>query len=117
MTARPAGFDDASAAADLARIVRRHEHGPADLCCLPGAWQRVQAMGEVGFRYHVPLPEAVIEVAAATGVDPHELDWHVEAEHGWEPHDPGYADRVAEAAVCIQEGSPCGTAGPVAPSS
>lgn len=72
------------------------------LCCTLGAWGRLQAMGEAGFRAHgEPLPQAVIDVAAERGVDPHALDEHVEAVHGWEPHDVGYADRVGEAADCL----------------
>ena len=78
-----------------------------DLCCTLGAWERLQAMGETGFRVHgEPLPPAVIAVASERRIDPHALDMHVEGEHGWEPHDPGYADRVAEAADCLVNG--CG---------
>lgn len=75
------------------------------LCCLPGAWQRMQALGESGFRaYGEPLPVDVIDVAAARGGEPHALDWHVEAVHGWEPHDTGYRERVGEAADCLLAG-------------
>jgi hypothetical protein len=75
------------------------------LCCLPGAWERMAAMGEHGFRaYGEPLPEAVIEVAAVRGIEPHALDWHVEAIHGWEPHDVGYRDHVGAAAECLASG-------------
>ncbi len=76
-----------------------------DLCCTPGAWERLQAMGEGGFRAHgEPLPPAVIDVATEHRIDPHTLDWHVEAVHGWEPHDVGYPDRVVEAATCLASG-------------
>jgi hypothetical protein len=37
-----------------------------------------------------PRPPEVTAVAEVLGLDPGELDWHVEAEHGWEPHDEGY---------------------------
>lgn len=75
------------------------------LCCLPGAWDRMAAMGEHGFRHHgEPLPEAVINVAAERGIEPHALDRHVEAVHGWEPHDPGYGDHVVVAAECLAGG-------------
>jgi hypothetical protein len=75
------------------------------LCCTPGAWGRLQAMGEVGFRAHgEPLPPEVVEVASANGLDPHTLAWHVEAEHGWEPHDEGYTIAVSAAAFCVKSG-------------
>jgi hypothetical protein len=65
----------------------------------------MQAGGEGAFRAHgEPLPQPVIDVAAARGIDPHTLDWHVEAVHGWEPHDLGYRDRVGEAAGCLAAG-------------
>jgi hypothetical protein len=51
-----------------------------------------------------PVPSAVIQVAEETGIDPRALDWHVEAEHGWEPHDVGYVDAVRAAARCLQAG-------------
>ncbi len=56
-------------------------------------WERLQA-GE-------PLPEAVIDVAAERGIDPHELDDHGEGEHGWEPHDIGYGGAVETGAECM----------------
>jgi hypothetical protein len=65
----------------------------------------LQAGGEASFHAHgEPLPQAVIDVAAARGIDPHALDWHVEAIHGWEPHDVGYRDRVGEAVDCLAAG-------------
>lgn len=48
--------------------------------------------------------ESVIVTAVRRGVDPEILDWHVEAVHGWEPHDTGYASAVEQAADCLQEG-------------
>lgn len=75
------------------------------LCCTPGAWERLQAMGEAGFRaYGEPLPQAVIDVAGEHRIDPHALDSHVEGVHGWEPHDTGYPGRVGEAADCLANG-------------
>ena len=75
------------------------------LCCTPGAWERLQAMGESGIRAHgEPLPPVVVEVAAANGLDPHALGHHVEAEHGWEPHDAGYGTAVSAAAFCLMSG-------------
>lgn len=75
------------------------------LCCTPGAWERLGAMGEGGFRaYGEPLPPEVVEVAAANGLDPHGLASHVEGDHGWEPHDSGYAVAVSGAAFCLASG-------------
>jgi hypothetical protein len=47
-----------------------------------------------------PRPPEVTAVASVLGLDPGELDWHVEAEHGHEPHDEGYEDAVWAAAAC-----------------
>lgn len=47
-----------------------------------------------------PLPAEVLAVAEVLGMDPGELDWHVEAEHGHEPHDEGYEDAVWATAEC-----------------
>lgn len=75
------------------------------LCCTTSAWERLQAMGESGLRAHgEPLPPIVVEVAGQCGLDPHALDWHVEAEHGWEPHDDGYDRAVNAAAFCVLSG-------------
>ncbi len=51
-----------------------------------------------------PLPAAVIAVAAKRGVGPHALAFHVMTVHEWQPHQPGFAGAVAEAAACIQMG-------------
>lgn len=72
------------------------------LCCLPGAWDRATVHDIMG--HGEPLPAVVADTAAATGVDPHTLDWHVEAVHGWEPHDPRYGDHVRAAAECLLAG-------------
>lgn len=67
-------------------------------CCVGDPWADFSP-------YDVePLPSAVIRVAAQRGVDPHALDQHVEAIHGWEPHDAGYGDHVAAAADCLLAG-------------
>ncbi len=74
------------------------------LCCTPGAWERLQAMGEAGIRVHgEPLPPVVVEVAGRD-LDPHVLAEHVEGEHGWEPHDAGYDMAVSAAAFCVMSG-------------
>ena len=52
----------------------------------------------------VPLPSAVYDVAWVTGLRPADLDHHVEAVHGWEPHDRGYRSAVVSAAGCLING-------------
>jgi hypothetical protein len=42
----------------------------------------------------------VAAVAAKYGISAEDLDWHVEAEHGWEPHDLGYSEALEVAARC-----------------
>jgi hypothetical protein len=51
-----------------------------------------------------PYPTVVLDVAKRRGLEVRALDWHVEAEHGWEPHDVGYADAVEAAAQCMAAG-------------
>jgi hypothetical protein len=40
-----------------------------------------------------------VRVAELCGVDPQGLAWEVEAERGWESHDPGYVRRLIESAA------------------
>lgn len=51
-----------------------------------------------------PLPSVVDTVADLCGLDRRDLDWHVEAVHGWESHDAGYDAAVTAAARCLVEG-------------
>lgn len=44
--------------------------------------------------------ERVVVYAEAHGLDVGELDWHLEAFHGWERHDRGYAEAIPFAANC-----------------
>jgi hypothetical protein len=30
------------------------------------------------------------------------LDWHLEADHGWERHDRGYEEAIPDAANCVR---------------
>lgn len=55
--------------------------------------------------YEEPLidPRAE-ELAPVYGVDAKELDWHVEAVHGWEPHDSFYVEALHQSARCLLEG-------------
>ncbi len=66
-------------------------------CCVGDPWANTDTDA-------VPLPAAVIAVAAAQGVGPHALAFHVMTVHEWLPHDAGFAEAVAEAAACIQMG-------------
>lgn len=77
-------------------------------CCVGDPWADL----DIGYvrTYGEPLPLSVIRVAAERGIDPHSLDWHVEAVHGWEPHDVGYDERVPEAAECVARGTCRGVA-------
>lgn len=68
-------------------------------CCVGLPWYE--------FNPHVdpePLDPAVISAAAEAGVEPHALDHHVEAVHGCEPHDAGYAAGVHAAVQCMLAG-------------
>lgn len=82
---------------------------PPSLCCVGTPWdtpniaEQIRDWGE-------PLYPSVIESAARTGLDPHDLDGHVEGVHGWEPHDVGYDKAVEDAAQCLLAGSTCGDA-------
>jgi hypothetical protein len=49
-------------------------------------------------------PPQLLAVAAARGVEPRALDWHVEAIHGCEPHDEDYAYGCDVAADCLTSG-------------
>jgi hypothetical protein len=51
-----------------------------------------------------PIPDKVIQVAEEYKLDPKDLDWHVEAIHGWERHDNGYDTQVTFAAECLANG-------------
>lgn len=80
---------------------------PISFCCVGAPWDSPDIAMQIMY-WGEPLYPSVIEVAARTGLDPHDLDWHVEAEHGWEPHDTGYDKAVEQAAACMLAGSKCG---------
>lgn len=46
----------------------------------------------------------VVAYAAEHGLSVDELDEHLEAVHGWEPHDDGYEAAIVDAAVCLALG-------------
>ncbi len=35
-------------------------------------------------------------------LNPYVLDWHLEADHGWERHDRGYEEAIPDAANCVR---------------
>ncbi len=82
-----------------------HVANDPSLCCLPGAWDRATIHDIMG--HGEPLPREVADIAAAEGVDPHDLDHHVAVYHGWEPHDQGYADAVEASVECVKNGGFC----------
>lgn len=52
--------------------------------------------------YEEPLyDEKVVEYAEIHGLDVKKLDWHLEAHHGWERHNQGYAEAIPGAAACV----------------
>lgn len=70
---------------------RKHWNGSAEMCCLLGAWDRVN------LRDHIePLDGRVIAAAAELGLDPHALQDDVE-DRGWETHDDGWAEALHDA--------------------
>lgn len=48
----------------------------------------------------VAVQPGVAAVAAKYGIPADDLDWHLEAVHGWEPHDAGYPDAIEAVARC-----------------
>jgi hypothetical protein len=46
------------------------------------------------------VDERVQSYADEHGLDAGELDWHLEAFHGWERHDRGYTEAIPGAANC-----------------
>ncbi|MET8278258.1 hypothetical protein [Micromonospora sp. NPDC005174] len=73
----------------------------ATRCCVGDPWANITATDVMC--HGEPLDLAVITNAAATGVDPHELDWHVTAVCGWESHDFGYAAHVTAIARDLRD--------------
>lgn len=56
--------------------------------------------------YEEPLYDDRVEAYAEEhGLDSRELDWHLEAEHGWERHNTGYGEAIEGAANCLRLGT------------
>jgi hypothetical protein len=77
---------------------------------LPWAFPWVLAITEEAWRLRAlagveDVNSYVTAVAVCFGVEHNALDWHVEAEHGWEPHDTGYGQAVWTALWCIEHGA------------
>lgn len=52
-----------------------------------------------------PLIDARVQAYADEhGIDAKELDWHIEAVHGWEPHDRDYVSMIPQSAACLLRG-------------
>lgn len=79
---------------------------PVSFCCVGTPWDSPNIAEQILY-WGDPLYPSVIEVAARTGLDPHDLAGHVEGEHGWEPHNVGYDEAVEQAATCMLNGSRC----------
>jgi hypothetical protein len=80
---------------------------PPSVCCVGEPWENPD-LGMQIMHWGEPLYPSVIETAARTGLDPHDLAGHVEGDHGWEPHDAGYGKAVEDAARCLLAGATCG---------
>jgi hypothetical protein len=76
---------------------------PPQVCCVGRPWDVPDLAGQVA-QWGEPLPQVVIDVAAAHGLNPHDLEWHVEAVDGFEPSDSGYAEAAGSAARHILAG-------------
>jgi hypothetical protein len=76
---------------------------PPQVCCVGRPWDVPDLAGQIA-RWGEPLPQTLIDVAAAYGLKPHDLEWHVEAVHGWEPSDVGYPEAVEVSAGHLLSG-------------
>ncbi len=76
---------------------------PPEVCCVGQPWEAPN-LGLQIRNWGEPLYPEVIDAAVRHRLDPHALDRHVEAVHGWEPHDAGYAEAVELAAQCLLSG-------------
>lgn len=50
------------------------------------------------------IDERVSRYAEEHNIDADKLDWHLEAIHGWEPHNRGYEEAIEAAAECMTHG-------------
>jgi len=51
-----------------------------------------------------PVDPRVSAYAKEHSLDEKVLDWHLEAIHGWEGHNPGYEEAIEQAAECLANG-------------
>ena len=72
-----------------------------ELCCVGDPWNN----NRFDPRFHAdPLMPSDIAAAELHELDPHDVDHHLEAIHGWEPHEPDYDEEAERAAECLCEG-------------
>lgn len=51
------------------------------------------------------IDDRILKAAIDAGLDPEVVDWHLEAVHGWEPHDVGYIEQGLVGTVsCLLKG-------------
>lgn len=61
-------------------------------------------MGEIE-RIEMEIDPRVVQAAMSAGLLPMDVDWHLEAIHGWEPHDPGYIEKGLTGTIeCLKKG-------------
>lgn len=48
------------------------------------------------------IDDRVAAYAVKYDLHPYVLDWHLEADHGWERHDKGYEEAIPDAANCVR---------------
>lgn len=54
--------------------------------------------------HDLAYPPDVMQIAARHGLRAKDLDWHVEAVHGWGSDRRGYREAVEQAALCMLDG-------------
>lgn len=58
----------------------------------------------VGYEFELDgIDSRVKHAAEVSNINASDLDWHLEAEHGWEPHDDGYERALGIAVECAQK--------------
>lgn len=73
----------------------------------PADWKRMSEMERMHLAVYGVFDDIdwrLARVAHLVGVNEERLDWIVEAEHGWEPHDEGYLHKVVEVAGAMRSG-------------
>lgn len=88
--------------APRAARVRHHRAGdirePFTVAAAPPASSQVDPWGD-------PYDERLLTIAKQFDLVPKDLDWHVEAIHGYAPHNEGYAEALVASVRCLQNGT------------